>query len=114
VRVLDTRRDVLIDLYLDFRKDLRAALASQELAVVRDFLRSAGRQLGDVDLMRIAGWEDERLQALIARMTLADPRLVAHHRQARQYLSRRGVVVPWGAGGYGRPNLQVEVVRRSA
>ena len=114
MRLLDARQDLLIDLYLDFRENLRAALASADLAVVRSFLRGAGRQLGDVELMRIAGWEDDRLQILIARMTLADPLLAAKHRQARQWLRRRGLATPWVASGYGRPNLAFAAERRSA
>jgi hypothetical protein len=112
--VLDTRQGVLIDLYLDFRENLRAALASGDREVVRAFLRGAGRQLGDVDLMRIAGWEDDRLQILIERMTLADPLLVARHRQARQFLRRRGLATSWVSSGYGRPNLELAAERRSA
>ena len=114
MRLLDARRELLIDLYLDFRCNLRAALASGDATVVRGFLREAGRQLGDVELMRIAGWEEERLQTLIARMTLADPLLVGRHRSARHHLRRCGVTAPWSAGGYGRPNLELEAERRSA
>src|SRR5262249_62352652 len=99
VRLMDARQGVLIDLYLDFRENLRAALASADVATVRTFLRGAGRQLGDVELMRIAGWDDDRLQTLIARMTLADPLLVAKHRQARQFLRRRGLATPFAPSG---------------
>jgi hypothetical protein len=112
--LLDARQGVLIDLYLDFRENLRAALASADVPTVRAFLRGAGRQLGDVELMRIAGWEDDRLQTLIARMTLADPLLVAQHRQARQFLRRRGLATPWSPSGSGRPNLTFTAERRSA
>ena len=114
MRLLDARQDLLIDLYLDFRENLRAALASADVTVVRSFLRGAGRQLGDVELMRIAGWDDDRLQTLIARMTLADPLLGPQHRAARQWLRRRGLTTPWVPSGYGRPNLTFAAERRSA
>ena len=114
MRLLDARREVLIDLYLDFRSSLRAALASGDAAVVRATMRETGRQLGDSELQRMAGWDDERFQTLIARMTLADPLLAHRHRGARQWLRRHGFAVSWAAGGYGRPNLELETERRSA
>jgi hypothetical protein len=111
---LDARRDLWIDLYLDFRGNLREALATGDPAIVRAFLRAAGRQLGDVELMRTAGLDDDRLRILIARLTLADPLLVARHRAARQLLRRTGAAAPPAASGYGRPNLSFEPERRSA
>jgi hypothetical protein len=114
VRVLDARRDLWIDLYLDFRGNLREALTTGDPAIVRTFLRTAGRQLGDVELMRTAALDDERLRILIARLTLADPLLVTRHRSARQVLRRTGAAAPQAASGYGRPNFPFEQERRSA
>jgi transposase len=93
-----------IDLCLDFRRELRAALRERSPSALRAVLESR-TDPDDAELRRLASLSDEALARLIRCLTLADPRLADLHASARLWLAHHeplsdgpgaGKVVPIG------------------
>lgn len=90
-----------IDAYLDFRAGLRDVLASGDAKQFRGFLRDAGEDYRDPELMAMSRWDEESLLPLMHRMTIADHHLAEHHGRARAWLREHHLPLRVRSTGYG-------------
>jgi hypothetical protein len=103
-----------VELYLEFRANLRDVLATGGLVALRRLLRDAGSSRGDREMSAMASWADARLTLCRHQLILADVELRALHRSSRAWLRRHGYEIPPASMGYGRPNADREQMAQTA